>query len=128
MRFNKMVTKLQLDALTPERLLRSTSTPLSANYPEWYLWSNYTQLAQTREVFPSPSHARFLLCPFLYHEISQLVTGHSALNHYLYKIGQTSPSVQDHISTFSKDVKAFFSKIKKKLNQNRDPRTYRYLY
>lgn len=55
-------------------------------------WTSGSDSASTRDFFPTPGHARFLQRSFLYHEISQLVTGHSALNHHLYKIGRaTSP-------------------------------------
>ena len=47
----------------------------------------------TREFFPSIQNARFLQRCFLYHETSQILTGHCLLNHYLYNIRKiTSPA------------------------------------
>lgn len=56
-------------------------------------WTSALDSAQTRELLPTPSHARFLHNAFLYHENSQLVKGHSALNHHLYKIGRSTSSM-----------------------------------
>jgi hypothetical protein len=56
-------------------------------WQKWELeWQRNPTASITHEFFPSPLNAFFLRSFFLYHEITQLLTGHSRLNHYLFKI------------------------------------------
>ena len=56
-------------------------------------WQSSEQGRQTREFFPSIDYAKVLENNFIHHELTQVLTGHSALNSHLHKIGiKTTPS------------------------------------
>ncbi len=56
-------------------------------------WQSSDQDRQTKMFFPSASDAKVLQNSFIHHELTQILTGHSALNGHLHKIGiASSPS------------------------------------
>ena len=106
-----------------KRIALSTSAPITDNLSLcsiearklvskklWKIWEREWKEAKvsaiTREFFPSPLDAHFLLNMPLNHEIAQITTGHSVLNAHLSKTNLI-PSPSCHCGYINEDVHHF---------------------